>query len=203
MPTLHELNWLIKGTFILSHSSRYLFVHCRNIHSRLLRSMPPNFPTHVDAFISIFWGVVLHFIMWVGIFFCKKKEEQKALGVLFCIFAFFCTILGRGYGRGGVGCAVVLLFSCEAKSEKVLYCCVQSWPPRVGLIRWVFTWRETWKNQFQIRSPSNKKLMTPVCVFSSSKTVLLLAHSRKIIHLWLDRRLQKSWDNLKMFLNTK
>lgn len=200
MPTLHELNCLVKGTFMWSHSRWCVFVGCRNIHLGLLRPRPPNFPTHVDAFISNFGG--FRCISWCGLV-CSflKKKNKKALGVLFCIFAFFVQYWARVWGRG-VGRAVVLLFSCEANSEKVLYCRVQSWPPPVGLKnRFLHDTRHGWSSS-RSDHPDHQNLITPACVVSSLQTGLLLAHSRKAINLWLDRRPQKSWGNLKMSLNT-
>lgn len=44
-----------------------------------------------------------------------------------------------GMGEGG-NRAVVLLFLCEANSEKVLYCDVPTWSLLVGLLKWDFMW---------------------------------------------------------------
>ena len=97
-------------------------------------------------------GVMLHFMTGVGIFFHKKnknknkqkkkKRTKKALSVFFSFVFFLYDVWVRTWGRG-VGRAVVLLFSCDANSEKVLYCCVQTWPPPVGSMKWVFTGHKT------------------------------------------------------------
>lgn len=122
MPTLHELNCLLKGTFMWSHSRWCVSVGCRNLHLGLLRPRPPNFPTHVDAFISIFGG--FRCISWCGLVFSfQKKKNKNALGVLFCIFAFFVQYWGEGLGEGCGSCSSPSIFLWSKQWEGALLLC--------------------------------------------------------------------------------
>lgn len=133
----------------------------------------PEISQHMLMPFSVFFGG-LYCISWHGLVFSfvkkkkKHKKSKKALGVLFCIFAFFCTMFWWGYGGGGVGRAVVLIFSCEANKRwkgALLLCAdlaTTSWLDKMG-----FYMTQDMNEPVKDQITHNKKLITPMYVFSS------------------------------------
>lgn len=80
------------------------------------------FPNTCWCLYQYFWGVSLHFMMWVGIFFPEKKNK-KALGVLFCIIAFFVQYWGEGEGEGCGSCSSPSIFLWIKQWEGALLLC--------------------------------------------------------------------------------
>lgn len=113
------------------------------------------FSFFIDFVPEVYHSVYWHFVQYLG-------ENVK----------------GKREG-GGWGCAVVLLFSCEANSETVLYCGVWTWPLLVGLlIEWDFTWYyRRWRTRggwSALSKDKNTNIPTHVSLVISSNVVYLL-----------------------------